>query len=579
MGTPCLAGMTAAAVCVLLAALTAGGDLPRPAALKRAEATGGSEVTQDTVRFKVSDKVLAHVDDRLFGQFMERPSWGEIGVEGAVISDAGDLQPRVIELLEDMKVPIVRFPGGTDVDYIDWRDMVDNVPGRPGGRPVTTGHTGQQVTNRFGYDEFLRLSERLGWQDIIVVNMGDALLGRKPVRDAALHAAGLVAYCNAPVGQALPEGMPDWPSVRAANGHPQPYAVKYVQLGNETWAFRKKMDEMHPGRRTEVYVECVAEYERAIHAVDSGAVLLMDYDEDATPLLRKRLGNRIAYVCSHFYTPWGIHSVQRDGVEVPMEGLTAEDIWNTWVATPWLDRDGQSVLRSDAFAAAQKLGYRVAVTEWNWNGGWWGHGTTGMALDSDLSRGLGAAGLLHGLMRRSDVTEIGTQSMLVGIGWGIAAIAVDRNGVSPARMRPSGLVTMMYSQHHGDRLMAMESEGVPCYRQPFEMGGIRPTEKVATVDALATASEGAAFLHAINRSFDRPMPVSLDLTALGPVAGSGWMYVLQGRLEREKDVPPEEPLAWITQSAVPVVNGVASVELPPRSVTVIEVPRARQAGN
>ncbi len=310
MPTPRITGLTPAIVGVLLAGLIAGGAASP--ILEAAEATEGSDVTQDTIRFKVTDKVLARVDDRLFGQFMERPSWGETGVEGAVISDAGELQPRVLELLEEMKMPIVRFPGGTDVDYIDWRDMVDNVPGRPGGRPVTTGHTGQQVTNRFGYDEFLRLSERLGWQDIIVVNLGDALLGHKPVRDAALHAAGLVAYCNAPVGAALPDGMPDWPAVRAANGHPEPYGVKYIQLGNETWALRQEAGREDRERWTETFVESTIEYERAIHAVDPDAVLLMDYDEGATPVLRERLGDRIPYVCCHFYTPLG-HQQREEG--------------------------------------------------------------------------------------------------------------------------------------------------------------------------------------------------------------------------------------------------------------------------
>jgi alpha-L-arabinofuranosidase len=539
----------------------------------------GLSATRGTVRFIVHDRALARVDDRLFGQFMERPSWGEIGVEGAVVSEAGELQPRVLELLAEMRVPVVRFPGGTDVDYIDWRDMVDNVPGRQGGRPVTTGHTGQQVTNRFGYDEFLRLSEQLGWQDIIVVNLGDALLGRKPARDAALHAAGLVAYCNAPVGASLPADMPDWPAVRAANGHPKPYGVRYIQLGNETWALRDKAEEVRPGRWTEFFVETIEEYERAIHAVDPAAVLLMDYDEAATPLLRERLGDRIAYICTHFYVPWGIRSVKRDGVEVPVKDLTAEDVWYCWIAAPELDQDGLSVLRADSFAAAQRLGYKVAVTEWNWNGGWWGHEARPAAPDSDLARGLGAAGMLHALMRRADVVEMGTQSMLVGIGWNIAAISVDRSGLLPARMRPSGMVTMMYSQHHGDRLMAMDSAGVPCYRQPFEMGGIKPAEKVAVVDALATVSDGAAFLHAINRSFDRPIPVALDLTELGPTADTAKMHVLQGRLERAGDVPAAEPLGWIAQQVVPVKEGVASAELPPRSVAVIEVPRTGRAGD
>ncbi len=48
-------------------------------------------------------------------------------------------------------------------------------------------------------------------------------------------------------------------------------------------------------------------------------------------------------------------------------------------------------------------------------------------------------------------------------------------------------------------------------------------------------------------------------------------------MEREKEVPPGEPLCWITEQAVPVADGVASADLPPRTVSVIEVPLTRPA--
>ena len=114
------------------------------------------------IQIKVRNKVLHRIDARLFGQFMERASWGgEIGAEAAVIPGTHQLRPKAKQLLHKMRVPIVRFPGGTDADYIDWCDMIDKVPGRSGGRPLTTGHTGNQVTNNFGYDEILRLCEEL----------------------------------------------------------------------------------------------------------------------------------------------------------------------------------------------------------------------------------------------------------------------------------------------------------------------------------------------------------------------------------------------------------------------------------
>lgn len=551
------------------------GGPPRVAAAAEpvaAPATAPADAPATEVRVQVLNKPLGAIDRRLFGQFMERPSWGETGPEGALAPGTGQLLPAVVKLLEEMKIPIVRFPGGTDVDYLDWRDMVDNVPGREGGRPVSTGHKGDQVTNRFGYDEFLRLAERLGWDTIIVVNLADGLLGRRPIKEAALHAAGLVAYCNAAVGAKLPAGLPDWPAVRAKNGREKPYGVKYIQLGNEIWAFADRMKEKHGDRRDDVHAECLREYERAIHAVDPSVTLIMDNNEAVTAKVPDLAGKKIPLLAGHFYGPWGIKKVVRDGAEVPLEKLTAEEIWYAWVASPKIDAQGQSMLEANVWKAAPAVGCQVAVTEWNWNGGW-GHGPVRPALDSELAKGLGAAGFLHGLMRRADRAVIGTQSMLVGTGWGIAAVAVDRKGEQPPRIRASGMVTMLYSQHHGDRLLETSSSGVPFYNQPFEMGGIKPNARVAMIDALATASERAVYWHAINRSFDQALEVTLDVSAMGPVAEQGRQFVLEGKLEDVAKPGEPQQLAAIRQANVPVSAGRARVTLPPRSVSVVEVER------
>ena len=108
------------------------------------------------ISFKVNDETVHKIDPRIFGQFMERPSWGEIGVEGALVPGTNRLQPKVRDMLEAMEVPVIRFPGGTDVDFMDWRDMVSNVPDRAPGRPISTGHQGHKVSNNFGYDECLQ---------------------------------------------------------------------------------------------------------------------------------------------------------------------------------------------------------------------------------------------------------------------------------------------------------------------------------------------------------------------------------------------------------------------------------------
>jgi hypothetical protein len=55
---------------------------------------------------------------------MEWPSWGEIGPEATVIPDAHNLRPEAKQLLRRMRVPLARLPGATDIDYIDWLDMI-----------------------------------------------------------------------------------------------------------------------------------------------------------------------------------------------------------------------------------------------------------------------------------------------------------------------------------------------------------------------------------------------------------------------------------------------------------------------
>ncbi len=72
------------------------------------------------IAVKIKDKSLHKIDARIFGQFMERPSWGgETGVEGSLLPGTNKLQNKTVELIKGMHIPIIRFPGGTDVDYLD----------------------------------------------------------------------------------------------------------------------------------------------------------------------------------------------------------------------------------------------------------------------------------------------------------------------------------------------------------------------------------------------------------------------------------------------------------------------------
>ena len=538
--------------------------------------SAGHTTLADDAYFTIKGNVIHRIDPRVFGQFMERPSWGEIGVEGGLIPGTRKLQPDVLKMLEEMQIPIIRFPGGTDVDFMDWQDMVDNVPGRAAERPVSTGHLGHKVTNNFGYDEFLQLCEHLGSEAIVVVNLRDALLKIKPFEEAAAHAASLVAYCNAPAGAELPEGMYDWPSLRAKNGRARPYKVKYFQIGNETWAFVRKLKEMQGTAAPQFYAGCVEAYIDAMRSVDPSIEIIVDgQDGNMSGIvgqMRERLEDKIAYFATHFYSPWSITKVLKNGKEVPGHEVPAADIWNAWMTVGRFDSEGRSVINHPGVEAARRNGYKVSVTEWNWNG-WWRLSGPEPALNSSYAKGVGAASYIHAFMRAADVIEIGCQSMLVGNSWGIHAIWADAEGKIAPHYMPTGQMTMFYSNHHGENLLALESKNVPTYEQPYQMGGISPNRKIAYIDALATADEKHIYFHAINRSFEQPREITIDVSAFGGVDGRAVHHVLEGRLNNAPG--PNEPrqIGRISQRQVHFDGKTLSVTLPYRSVSCIEFTR------
>ena len=539
----------------------------------------------------VSDRALHAVDHRLFGQFLERPSWSgdakETGPERAFDPETGGLDPRVQALVDEMAIPVIRWPGGTDIDYMDWTDMIDNAPGRlEPGRPASVGHEGDTVTNRFGMDEGLDAIEAAGAETILVVNLLDGVNGTRTARDAALHAAGLVAYAAAPVGAALPEGMPDWPALRARNGRAEPWAVRYVQIGNEWFAWEDddsafpypRAGAVDPAAKERLF-DALDQTIAAVHAVLPEAEIIVEgMVGDVTAEVRERLGSRVDYLAVHHYHPWGLRRValgtgdeerELDLDAFVRDPANAEAVWTAWTAPREVDSLGLAVLPARWHRRAVAEGYPVAVTEWNWNG-WWVAPDADPAVGTPYAKGIGAASYLFEMMRRGDEIALATQSLLVGFEWDIAGIAVPDGGV-PYR-RPTAQITAFLSAHHGTELLALQHSTIPTTPQPYAMGGaIFPKPAVALVEPLATRGADSLYVHLLNRSFATPQPVRLDLSAYAGLGGAVHHRLLgstrgepgQGRDPREQ--------AWTESSAVQVDGAALVLTLPPASLSTVAI--------
>lgn len=523
------------------------------------------------VRIRVTNEAMHPVSSLLFGQFMEKPSWGkETGVEAAVLPGTRQIDPRAVELLRAMDIPVVRFPGGTDVDYLDWRDMVSDAHGPGSGRPNSTGRNKQPITNAFGYDEYFRLAEELHWKSILVVNLRDGLLTDKTPAEAAAHAAALLAYCAGDAAT-VPDAFRQWPALRAANGHPAPYAVEYVQIGNETW-WADAMKKKHGDGWVNPWADAIEIYIGALRKITPGVRIITDgYPlEIAAELSRRK--TRVDLFALHRYYPWGIKGLYTPGGDaLAPETVNAGQVWEMVVHSTETDADGLAQWQDKSIEQAQRLGYKLAMTEWNLNGSWqikerkelW-PGPGGC--------GLGAAVMLHALLRRGDVIELATQSMLIGKAWGITGIRVAPDAERPPFYMPTAEATTLYRRHHGDRRLTVHYEAKPPPWRPAVLFDLqyRVTEQASPVDMVATRDAKNLYLHILNTDYGQPHRIAVRLDGL-PVAGKrATLHRL--RFLTKDEATPDGPWTRAETESLQVRQAGLEAQLPGRSATIIVVP-------
>jgi alpha-N-arabinofuranosidase len=160
---------------------------------------------------------VAEVDERVYGSFVEhmgRAVYGGIYEPGHPSADADGFRGDVLDLVRELGVTIVRYPGGNFVSGYDWEDGV----GPREERPVRLDLAWRSLEpNLVGTDEFVTWARRAGAEPMLAVNLGTGGID---------SARALVEYCNAPGGSLYADR-------RRANGYVEPHGVRVWCLGNE----------------------------------------------------------------------------------------------------------------------------------------------------------------------------------------------------------------------------------------------------------------------------------------------------------------------------------------------------------
>ena len=168
-----------------------------------------------------ADKPGARYNRQIFGQFAEHLGHGVyegiwVGRNSRIPNKDG-YRTDVVEALRNLKVPVVRWPGGCFADEYHWREGVGPQAKRP--VKVNTNWGGVTEPNSFGTNEFMDFAERIGAESYVSGNVGSA--------DAS-EMAGWVEYMTSPTGSSLARE-------RAGNGRKAPWKVAMFGIGNELW--------------------------------------------------------------------------------------------------------------------------------------------------------------------------------------------------------------------------------------------------------------------------------------------------------------------------------------------------------
>ncbi len=417
---------------------------------------------------------------------------------------AGGCRPDLQAAIGDLRPPVIRWPGGCYASPYRWKDGIG--PQHKRG-PHPRNMWDDKEVNSFGTDEFIAMCRRVGAEPLIVVNIGTPEWNREVLdNDFLQEVLDWIEYCNGPADS-------KWGKVRAANGHPEPYGVKYWEIDNETWHMR-----------AETYAEWVNRFAPAMRKADPSIKLAAcgsaGYGDEGNGLAWNRVlieqcAAGIDYLSIHHY----------ENPDRFADGPLAYEKFFLKTA--------------DLIRASKNPGLKIYVSEWN-------------AQSTDWRTGLYCGGLLNAFERCGDTVEIGGPALFLrhvsASGWDNAFVNFDHRTWFPA---PNYVVMKLWRDHYAPERIALEGETGPLSAvatrtadgKKVILKAVNPTEKaVAVTLRLSSGTIGDA---------------SLDLVAPGDLSA-------RNTLEERDAVQPKK-------APVERDGGTLRLVLPPVSCGVVAI--------
>ena len=493
------------------------------------------------------DFEVSKIDDRLYSAFLEhlgRAVYTGIYEPGHPTADADGFRGDVLELVQGLKPPLVRYPGGNFVSNYNWEDGIGPRAERPTRLDLAWRTT---ESNEIGTDEFLKWCRKAGTEPMLAVN-----LGTKGFNEAL----AMLEYCNHPGGSY-------WSDLRKKNGAKDPYGVKVWCLGNEMdgpWQMNH--------RTAYEYGRVANEVGRGMKVFDSSLELIacgsshMDmptYPDWEAEVLTECYDN-VDYISLHTY--WQNY-----------EKNTA----NFLAKTVLLDRYIQTVSSIIDYVKAKKRSKHdvyISFDEWNV----WYHSRPADG-SSDDGKGTGwlkappiledvynfedvllVGCALNTFIRRSDRVKVACIAQLVNV---IAPIMTQTGG--PA-WRQTIYYPYQYASIYGRGTALSVSVDVPAYD-----AAVADDVPYLDVSAVANSDGKTLTFFMVNRHPTEALTIDIATAGYAPKAIAEHIVMADDDLNATNTAKAPDRIAPRPGKGVAVEDGAVKGDLPPLSYHVVRV--------
>lgn len=435
----------------------------------------------------------------------------QVSLMPETVSPERPFRTDIFEKVKAIRPNFIRWPGGCFAERYRWMDGIG-----PQVERVTKPNYpwGGLDNNGFGTAEFIQLCREAGAKPMICLNIGQRE-GPENLNAYIQEALDWIEYCN---GTAKTK----FGSLRKEHGYPEPFNVKYWEIGNETW----HLGSEEYCRRAQSFLDAIrAKYPRLKLLVCGSG----DYDQEWNRKIIEKLAGKSDYLSVHHYCGSMDH----------------------WIAMADPTKYGDYLKETgEMIEASANPKMKLAVTEWN-------------LVSMTLRGGLYAASILNVFERDPDLITASCPAIFIGkepdSQWSLMLINHNKTGSFVA---PNFLAMKLYRDNLGRYLLPTKIEG------PMERNA--EGKSVSVLDVVASkSSRGRFILKVVNRHPENDIAAKIILTK-GAKVGEKYDYqVLTAPSVEARNTLTEPNTVSVTRKKGRIQGKEWVHTFPARSVTVI----------